>query len=147
MLWILLAIGGFGVVVVIFLTIFEVVFSYRNWFEIRGYIVKMVIFAGIGLIAFFGLDKISDLSYEVIENDEYNLVSLTDNNEISEINKSSLFYVHISIDTDDVYTFYYKMSSNGGIKRGKVDANCTIIYEKDNCIPHIVVHTIYKEIE
>ena len=77
------------------------------------------------------------MSYEVIENDEYNLVSLMDNNEISEINKSSLFYVHISIDTDDVYTFYYKMSSNGGIKRGKVDANCTIIYEKDHILLYI----------
>lgn len=43
-----------------------------------------------------------------------------------------------------VYSFYYKVS-NGGIKRGKVNAEYTTIYEKDDCTPHVVEYTTYTK--
>ena len=48
------------------------------------------------------------------------------------------------VDTDEVYSFYYEVD-NGGIKRGKVNADDTIIYEKENCTPHVVEYTTYTK--
>lgn len=146
MLWILLVVGGLGALVMAILASAELFSSYykdRNYIAVRAKC--MGIFIVIGLVGLFGLSRIDDLSYEeVAQTDDWELVSLMDNSEISESGSGGLFYVHVSIDTDEVYSFYYKVN-NGGVKRGKVDAEYTTIYEKDDCTPHVVEYTIYTK--
>ena len=105
----------------------------------------MVILAIVGLIGFFGLDKIRTSTIEEIsKTGEWDIVSLTDNSEVDGSTTGGLFYVYCSIDTDEVYSFYYE-TTDGGIKRGKVDADNTTIYEKEDCIPHVVEYTTYTK--
>ena len=145
MLWILLIVGGFGALIMLIITIFVMFSSYRDWDDVGSYAIRMIIFIVIGLVGFFGLSGIGTLSYEeVTQTGDWELVSLTDNSEISGSGSGSLYYVHVSIDTNDVYSFYYEVN-NGGVKRGKVDADYTTIYEKDDCTPHVVEHTTYTK--
>lgn len=108
--------------------------------------IRMIIFFVIGLIGSFGLSVIDEeLSYEeVLETDNWELVSITDDVITSGNGTNGLFYVLMSIDTDDVYSFYYKVDDDG-FKRGTVKADNTIVYEKNNCIPHIVEYTTYTK--
>ena len=143
MLWILLVVGGFGAFIMFFLTIAGILSSYRDWHEVGSYAIRMVILIVIGSIGLFGFIGIDALSYEeVAQTGDWELISLTDNSEIAGNVSGGLFYVHVSIDTDEAYSFYYKVN-NGGIKRGKVNADYTTIYEKDDCTPHVVEHTTY----
>lgn len=145
MLWILLIVGGIGAVMMLIDIIFEMFGSYIDWSDVGRYAIRMVIFIVIGLVGLFGFSGIDALSYEkVAQTGDWELVSLTDNSEISGSCSRGLFYVHVSIDTDEVYSFYYDVD-NGGVKRGKVDANYTTIYEKDDCTPHVVEYTTYTK--
>jgi len=143
MLWILFIGGCIGAISYLFYIVF--LFFVFEWDEIGQYSIKLAICAVIGLVGLFGLVGIDSLEYkEVAQTDELELVSLTDNSEISGSASGGLFYVHASIDTDEVYSFYYEVD-NGGIKRGKVSADDTIIYEKENCTPHVVEYTTYTK--
>lgn len=146
MLWIFVVVGGVGAVIIGLFCIFEIFGpSKPDCSKVDRYVVRFVIFSVTQLVGFFGLIGIGTLSYEeVVQTDDWELVSLTDNSEISGSGSSGLFYVHVSIDTDEVYSFYYKVN-NGGVKRGKVDADYTTIYEKDDCTPHVVEHTLYTK--
>lgn len=147
MLWIFVVVGGGVATIMAIFTIGEIVGAtkYTDWSKIDRHFVRFFIFAVIELVGCFGLIGIGTLSYEeVVQTNDWKLVSLTDNSEISGSGSSGLFYVHVSIDTDEVYSFYYKVN-NGGVKRGKVDADYTTIYEKDDCTPHIVEHTTYTK--
>ena len=85
--------------------------------------------------------KAESTRYEETSQTDYKeLVSLTDNSEVSGEYTHRLFYVYASIDTNEVYTFYYKLD-DGGYKRDKVDSNITTIYEVDGVIPHIEEYT------
>lgn len=145
MLWILLFVGGFGAIIMFLFAIVEMFSSYRVWSNVGSYAIRMGIFIVIGLVGLFGLSGIDALSYEeVAQTGDWELVSLTDNSELSGSGSVGLFYVHVSIDTDEVYSFYYEVN-NGGVKRGKVDADYTTIYEKDDCTPHVVEYTTYTK--
>lgn len=145
MLWILLVVGIFGAIIMFVLAIFEMFSSFRDWYEVRSYAIKTGIFIVIGLVGFFGLTGICCLSYdETVQTGNWELVAITDDSQISGKGSGGLFYVHISIDTDEIYSFYYKVD-NGGFKRGTVNAESSIIFEKDNCTPHVVEYTTYTK--
>lgn len=146
MLWIFVVVGGVVEVIMGLFCSFEIFGpSKPDWSKVDKYVVRFVIFTVTTLVGFFGLIGIGTLSYEeVVQTNDWKLVSLTDSNEISGSGSSGLFYIHVSIDTDEVYSFYYKVN-NGGVKRGKVDADYTTIYEKDDCTPHVVEHTTYTK--
>lgn len=144
MLWILLLVGGIGAFIMFVLIVAEFFLSSIEWHDIREFAIKMVIFIGIGAVGFFGLAGIDALSYEeVSKTADWELQSLSDNSQISGKGAGTLFYVYVSIDTNEVYSFYYKQD-DGGFKRGKVEADKTTIYEI-NCTPHVVEYTTYTK--
>lgn len=145
MLYVFLFVGGFGAIIELIFMLCEIFSSLRDWCKVRNYAIKIGIFIAVGLTGLFSLAGIGCLSYnEVSQTGNYEMVSLTDNSQISGKGSGGLFYVHISIDTDEVYSFYYK-TDDDGIKRGKVEAESTIIYEKDDCTPHVVEYTTYTK--
>lgn len=145
MLWILLLVGGFGAIVMLLFALLEMSSSFRNWYDVRGYAIKMVILIVVGLVGLFGLAGIGSLSYdEISQTDNWELASITDNSQISGKGSGGLFYVCVSIDTEEIYSFYYQVN-DGGFKRGKVDADTATIYEKDDCTPHVVEYTTYTK--
>ena len=104
-----------------------------------------LIFFLITIILSYACYKAESTIYEETSQTDYKeLVSLTDNSEVSGEFTHRLFYVYASIDTNEVYTFYYKLD-DGGYKRDKVDSNITTIYEVDGVIPHIEEYTFQKK--
>ncbi len=146
MLWILFAGGFIGAFAMFLAIIIEMLFSYgRDWSDVGRYAIRMGIFIVIGLVGFFGLGKIDTLLYkEVAQTGDRKLVSLTDNSEISGNGSGNLFYVIVSSDTDEIYSFYYE-TNNGSVKRCDVDADNATIYETDDCTPHIVEYTTHTK--
>ena len=105
----------------------------------------MLIFIGIGIISILGLAGIYALSYEEeSETGNWELVAITDDTRTSGKASGGPFYIQMSVDTDDVYSFYYKVEDDG-FKRGTLKADSTTIYEEDNCTPHIVRYTTYTK--
>lgn len=122
MLWIFLIVGGCGGIIMLLCTLFEIVDCYRDWPENSIFVKKLAIFIVIGTVGLFGIEGINCLSYtETSQTSNYELVSLTD------------------------YSFYYKNGDDISIKSEKIEAGNTIIYEKDNCTPHIVEYTTYTK--
>lgn len=142
MLWILLVVGILGAIITFF---FAIVAMFTDWSDALSYAIDTIIFFSIGSLGFFGLSGINSLSYdETVKTSDWQLVSITDNNQIFGKSSGGLFYIRISIDTDEVYSFYYKVD-NGGFKRGTVNAENSTIFEKDDCTPHIVEYTTYTK--
>lgn len=145
MLWILFVVGGIGAIIFFLMSVVEIFSSYRDWYDIRSWGIKMVICIALGTVGYLGLCGIERLSYdEVSQTGNWELVSITDDSQISGKGSGGLFYVRISIDTEEVYSFYYQVNDDG-FKRGKVDADTTTIYEKDDCLPHVVEYTTYTK--
>ncbi len=145
MLWILFLVGVLGAVIFFFMFVGEIFSSYRDWGDIRSYGIKMVICIVLGIVGFLGICGIDCLSYdEVLQTGNWELVSITDDSQISGKGSGGLFYVRVSIDTDEVYSFYYQVNDDG-FKKGKVDADKTTIYEKADCVPHVVEYTTYTK--
>lgn len=145
MLWILFVVGGIEAINFFLMSVVEIFSSYRNWDNIRSLGIKMVICIALGTVGFLGLCGIGYLSYdEVSQTGNWELVSITDDSQISGKGSGGLFYVRVSIDTEEVYSFYYQVNDDG-FKRGKVDADTTTIYEKDDCTPHVVEYTTYTK--
>lgn len=117
----------FIVIGVIFL-IFSFVSSLDdNW---PASIIGLIVGLAMGVSSICGIVTINDRidTYERLE-EKQEIVSLKDNN--SQISGGgNLFYV--SINTEGVYTYYYKLD-DGGYKRGQVTDDNTVIYEEDNC--------------
>ena len=145
MLWFLLAVGSIGVLSGLIFTLSEMIPSKKDWYRVRGFTVMMLVGIGMGLVGFFGLAGIDRLSYEeVSETGNWELMAIADDVRTSGEGSGGLFYVNMSIDTDEIYSFYYKVD-DGGFKRGTVKADSTVIYEKDDCTPHIVEYTTYTK--
>ncbi len=145
MLWILSVIGAIGAIIFFLLAVVEFFSWLRDWSDIRRWGKNMVICIALGAVGLLGLRGIECLSYnEVSQTGNLELVSITDDSQISGKSSRGLFYVRVSVDTDEVYSFYYQVNDDG-FKRGKVDADTTIIYEKDDCTPHIVEYTTYTK--
>ena len=145
MLWILLVVGAIGTMIFFFMSVVEIFSSFTDWRDVRSWGKKMVICIALGAVGILGLFGIDCLSYtEVSQTGNWDLVSITDNSQISGKGSGGLFYVRVSVDTDEIYSFYYQVNDDG-FRRGKVDADTTIIYEKDDCTPHIVQYTTYTK--
>lgn len=143
MLWILLVVGLFGAFGYLVYTICGIFSDNSDWNTVRYYAVRLGIFIVIGLVGFLGIRGIDSLNYkEVVQTADWELVSLTDNSDLSA--SSGLFYVYISIAMDDIYSYYYRLD-DGGIKRGKLYAYHTTIYERVDCTPHVVEYTTYTK--
>lgn len=143
MLWILLVVGGIGALIMFMWTI--IAMFDLDWHEARGAAIRLGIFLVIGAVGLFGLAGIGSMSYdEVSQTGDWNLQSLSDSSQISGKGSGSLFYVYVSIDTNEVYSFYYQVNDDG-FKRGKVDADRVTIYERDDCTPHVVEYTTYTK--
>lgn len=143
MLWILLVVGAVGALIMLIWTIIDL--FELDWYEARDCAIKFGICLVIGAVGLFGLAGIDALSYEeVSKTGDWELQSLSDNSQISCKGSGGLFYVYVSIDTNEVYSFYYK-ESDDGFKRGKVNADKTTIYERDNITPHVVEYTTYTK--
>jgi len=142
MLWIIIIFCFFAIVVNIFSIIDGLLDA--EWHYAFKAFVRTCIFLAIGFVSIFSLVKIAAWSYQETEQTaSYKLVSLQDNSQISGHGSGNLFYVYASIDTEEVYTFYYKF--NDGFKKGKINSENVIIYEKDNCNPLILEYTTYTK--
>lgn len=145
MLWIMFFIGIAGILIFFVSIVLEIFSSYRDWDDIKTCSIKMLICIVLFIVSLLGFAGIINLSYnEVLQTGYFELVSIADNSQVSGKGNGGLFYVHVDIETDEVYSFYYKIA-NDGIKRGRVDVDATTLYEKDDCTPHIVEYTTYTK--
>lgn len=83
-------------------------------------------------------DKFTETETKQTKN--YELVSIKDGNSIEANVSGGMFHTYVSVDTHGEYTFYYKLSDNS-FKMGKINADNTVVFEDDNCSPHIVEYT------
>ena len=131
MLWIILIVGAIGTMV----SFLAIVIDREQYYSRFGkYAIGICISFVIGMVGLLGLSVVWHMSYEEILQTEYWEIKALSNNR----------YVYVSTDTDAVYSFFYQVNDDG-IKRGKVDADKTIIYERDDCVPHVVEYTIYTK--
>lgn len=145
MLWILLFVGGIGTIMLFMFFVIEIFSSYRDWENVKKYGIKMVICIAIGTVGFLGICGINSFSYdEVSQTGNWEMVSITDDSQTYGKGSGGLCYVRVSVDTEEVYSFYYRVN-DGGFKRGKVKADITTIYENDACTPHVVEYTTYTK--
>ncbi len=143
MLWFILVLGGLGAILYFCLSILDL--TVLDFEASREHFVKFIKFFIVCLVGVFGLNGISNLNYEEIEKTgDWELISVADTVKISGEGSGGLFYVHVSVDSEDVYSYYYKLD-NGGIKKGSVKAENTLIYENNDCTPHIVEYTTYTK--
>ncbi len=116
----------------------------RDWKNARRYGIKIIICVILFFVSAFCIGGIVVHSYQETEKTaEYELVSLQDNSQISGSGGGGLFYVYASMDTDEVYMYYYK--SGDGYRKGKISSENVIIYERENCTPTIVENTTYTK--
>ncbi len=137
MLWALTLVGIMGVIVTLSIAYSD----YKDGEEnvIRNSLIYIAIFFLTAIIGIFKIVDINSMTYEeTLQTDNLELVSLADNSQV--FGKGSLFY--ISIGTDEVYSFYYKVDDNS-FKSGKVEADITTVHELDDCTPHIEEYTTY----
>lgn len=116
-----------------------------DWKEAGLYGIKIIICVILFFASAFCLGGIIVNSYQETEKTaEYELVSLQDNSQISGFARGGLFYVYASMDTNEVYMYYYK--SGDGYRKGKITSENVIIYEQENCTPTIVEYTTYTKV-
>ncbi len=142
MLWIIMFVCAFGTLFNIVSIIGEIIDA--EWRDALKAFIRVCVFSAICFISLFALAAIAVWSYQETEQTaSYELVSLQDNSQISGHSSGNLFYVYASIDTEEVYSYYYKF--NDGFKKGKITSENVIIYEKDNCNPLIIEYTTYTK--
>lgn len=118
--------------------IVEYGFSFKN---IAIIVLSIVLGAG----CIWAIFIYSNSNYtEIKETAKYELVTLQDDSQIEGKIRGEMFYIYGSINTEEVYNFYYKTSDDGFV-RGKVDANKAVIYEKDDCKPVVIEYTTYTK--
>ena len=81
---------------------------------------------------------------ETVQSKTYNLVSLQDESQVSSSIRGRRYYLYASINTDEVYNFYYE-TEDGGFKIGRIAAANSVVYEKDNCDPAVIEYTTYTK--
>jgi len=142
MLWILVLIGVVGAGSMLILISIEALSINCDRAYVRVFVRNFVIFFIIGIIGAIGLIGIHASFYdETSKTGEWELISLTDDNQISGIG----YYVCAFINTKEMYTFYYKLG-NGGYKRGSASASRTTIFEEEeDCTPRLVEYTTYTK--
>ena len=112
MLWILLLTGCVGAVIMLIWTIVDMV--ELDWYEAGRVAIRLGIFVVVGAVGFFGLAGIDSMSYEeVSQTGDFNLQSLSDSSQISGKGTGGLFYAYVSMDTNEVYSFYYQVDDDG----------------------------------
>ncbi len=117
---------------------------FMDFDELPENLLKLLIFGLILAVSVLGFGWIEANRYDAtVQTEEYKLISLADSSEISGSGSGGIFYAHMSIDTDEVYTFYYE--TENGIKRGKISAEDTVIFEEDNCTPHLIKNTVHEK--
>ncbi len=143
MLWI----AVIGSLIIGFITLVGLIFDLFDcdWKSALHSGICLIICVVIFFVSTFCLAAILAQSYQETEKTaEYELVSLQDNSQISGSARGGLFYVYASMDTDEVYLYYYK--SGDGYRKGKITSENVIIYEQENCTPTIVEYTTYTKI-
>lgn len=144
MLWIVVL----GSIVVALFSIVSGIFALldRNWKYVLHNVIRIIIGVLVFFVSIFCLGAIGAQSYQETEKTaKYELVSLQDNSQISGSARGGLFYVYASMDTDEVYMYYYK--SGDGYRKGKITSENVIIYEQENCTPTIVEYTTYTKVK
>lgn len=112
------------------------------WHNVKRIAICVVVF----FVSAFCLGAIGARSYQETEKTaEYELVSLQDNSQISGYARGGLFYVYASMDTNEVYMYYYKFGD--GYRKGKITSENVIIYEREACTPTIVEYTTYTKVK
>ncbi|MCI9178010.1 MAG: hypothetical protein HFJ28_05570 [Clostridia bacterium] len=140
MLWIILIASGIAAFIAFFCMCVDI--WEMEWYDLKEHGIKFVICLAVCSIAWVSLEGIYILRYEESnQTAEYNLVALQDYSQIKGQGAGGLFYVHISIDTVEVYSYYYQLE-NGGYKQGKIKAQSAVIFEQDDSTPHILVTTV-----
>jgi hypothetical protein len=144
MLWILLLVGGLGTIIMLAFFIIARFSSNRVWYDLRSYLKKMVILIVVGLVGLLGFAVINGLSYdEISQTGNWNLVPIKYN---SDEYSDGLFYVYVSGNANEIYSFYYQANDDGDwIKRGEVEIDTATIYENDDCIPHVAEYITYTK--
>ncbi|MDO5557329.1 MAG: hypothetical protein Q4G05_03705 [Clostridia bacterium] len=149
MLWILLLCSVIVIIVFFFKVVIEVVAnvgeSKKNWEMLWKYILILSITCLVSLVSVKLTSKALDSCYEeVLQTDEKELVSIADNSQVSGKASGTIFYIQASMDTEEVYSFYYRITG-GGFKKGKIEAKKAVIYEENNCKPRVVEITTYTK--
>ena len=146
MLWIMFLLGC-GCIFYYFVMTF-CAYGLESWNKknIYKYATKFFVSAIATVIVFIGLGSIKQYTYdEIVETNRYELIALSDSNQISGDLKENPFYFREIIEEKDYYSFYYKVDgSDNGIKKGKIPVDDTIIYEK-NETPKVFEFTIYNK--
>lgn len=149
-------IGGINMISITFIASFFAIFIFiiiglidlplDGWECTKRQFKRASISALVCVLSFLALCPLAMKLYtEKIETARYELVSLQDNTQISGHARGGLFYLYASVDTDDVYTFYY--THNGGYKKGKIVSENITIYEDDNHTPCIIEYTTAEKLD
>ena len=138
MLWVLALLGiGFSVIMV-FCTIGDFIKGEDRDF-ILGDLIIIIIAGAIGGGAICGINEIQSLYYEeVVQTNDWQIVPIEDSSQIS----GKINYIRVSLDTNEVYSFYYQ-TNDGGVRRENVFTEQAVIYEDNNCTPHVIEYTTY----
>lgn len=84
MLWIFTSVGAIGALIMFVLIIDEMFSSIWNWGKIKTCAIRLVILSVIGMVSFWGIDRINTMTYkETVKTGEWQTVSLKDNRELS----------------------------------------------------------------
>lgn len=146
MLWI---IGGVSAIVAIIAFIWGLLdlfldysFEYSRWVAAGKRGIATVIAVVVTIGCWYGLEGIYNMRYEESnQSGEWTLIALQDNSQIKGQGYGGLFYVRVSIDSVEVYNFYYQLE-NGGYKQCKITADSAVIFEQDDGTPRFVQYTV-----
>lgn len=89
--------------------------------------------------------------FYLLEHDTYtepevetkNLISVKSDQGVAGKGSGSLLYYAFSIESQNIYSYYYELS-DGGVQKESIDAKYTVIYEKDGCKPRVEKHKDMK---
>jgi hypothetical protein len=143
MLVLFIIFGFLGAIVALYTIIVDIIVADFNFREFVHYFIIFCTCAGIVFVGFSGDHLISTLECtETEQTNDWELISITEDSKISGKLSGNMLYIYATIDTDETYSFYYKMD-NGGIKQGSINAQKATIFEVDDITPHVVEKTIY----
>lgn len=144
MITITFIVSFFAILLSLVFWLFDLLFD--GWKSSKRQLKRASISALVCVLSFLALcPLVLKLHTEKIETARYELVSLQDNTQISGHVRSGLFYLYASVDTDDVYTFYYIY--NDGYKKGKIVSENVTLYEDDNHTPCIIEYTTTEKLD
>ena len=141
MLVLFAVIGGIAALISLVVFIFRVLEGGWDWAELKVPTICFTIFLTLFLAGNFGDVWVASMNYTEEEYvGTWEIIAVSDSNQISGSCAGSIFYSIGTLNSQDVYSLYYKCGE--GYKRITVYAYNTTIYEQDGCTPHITQYEV-----